>query len=687
MNDHKHPWWHFFQTLQAKFLLALILVGILPLGLVGVSIAKLDSENLADQSASELRGLARGLANQLQTMLEDMLMDMQALASLPEIISMDPTAQTRLLQQLYLQKPKFSRFYIFDLDGKLQASSHANETVEMGEMPLFQQTATQGTQVWSIVAYPDDTTRELWIYTPIRNAQQEMVGVIAGKVDLKDIVTVLERVQVGGKGRAFVLDAENRVLLHPDPAQMQKREDFSDLAVWNISPLVGTGSVKYGTAGNRRIAGFAPVPTFNWTVLVERPEAMVLEPARRSWQLATMGLTVSAVIALLAAIWLAQALTRPLRELVVVARAFAAGNPAVPLPTLPNDEGELSTLINAFAEMRKAVLEREEGLRRSEARNRAIVNAIPDMMLRIRKEEGDLSLQLAGEGTPDILPELSLGERIRTILPGDIREVASEHIDRALDNDETQIFEYSVSNNGCQLDFEARIAVSGENEILAIFRDITERKRTEAQLQTSLAEKEIMLKEIHHRVKNNLQVISSLLKLQAGHISDRRSRSILSESQNRIRSIALIHERLYRSADLAQVDFTEYTQDLVTHLFRSYGVDPHQIGYEIAIRDVHLDINTAIPCGLIISELISNSLKHAFPDNQKGRICIQMAPENDTYSLTVSDTGVGLPTDMDIGQTETLGLQLLVTLTKQIGGTFTVETNAGTTFKIVFPVT
>ena len=221
--------------------------------------------------------------------------------------------------------------------------------------------------------------------------------------------------------------------------------------------------------------------------------------------------------------------------------------------------------------------------------------------------------------------------------------------------------------------------------VVLVFRDITERKRAEEKIKSSLKEKEVLLKEIHHRVKNNLQVISSMLHLQSGYIKDKQALEMFRESQNRVKLMVLIHEKLYQSKDLARIDFAEYIRDLVAHLFRSYGVDSEVIALKINVEDVILGIDTAIPCGLIINELVSNSLKHAFPAGKKGEICIDLRSDNNNkFTLTVSDNGIGFPRDLDFRKTETLGLQLVITLVEQLGGTIELYRNGGTEFKIKF---
>ena len=217
----------------------------------------------------------------------------------------------------------------------------------------------------------------------------------------------------------------------------------------------------------------------------------------------------------------------------------------------------------------------------------------------------------------------------------------------------------------------------------ALLSEITERRRAEERLEVSLKEKELLLKEIHHRVKNNLQIVSSLLSLQIVSATNEGTSASLKESQNRIRSMALIHEKLYQSSDLAVIDFREYVRSLIVSLARSYVLNP-ALKFEVDIEDVSFDIDTAIPCGLIINELISNCLKYAFPGGAAGNIRVALRRSDTLYSLTVSDDGVGLPPGFDFQNTVSLGLQLVITLTGQLNGTIEHPEGKGTTFVISF---
>lgn len=229
---------------------------------------------------------------------------------------------------------------------------------------------------------------------------------------------------------------------------------------------------------------------------------------------------------------------------------------------------------------------------------------------------------------------------------------------------------------------------AGEQQLKAanqqLRADVTERKKAEKKIKASLREKEVLLKEIHHRVKNNMQVISSILNLQSKHIKDEQALRIFKNGQSRIRSMAMVHERLYESADLAGIDFAEYVQSTTSYLLSIHGVSG-VVRLDIDIKDILLDVSTAIPCGLIINELVSNSLKYAFGDGRAGEILIKLYSDKaGKLTLIVEDDGVGFPKDVDFRKTESLGMQLVIMLVEQLGGAIELDKSKGTAFKITF---
>jgi len=205
-------------------------------------------------------------------------------------------------------------------------------------------------------------------------------------------------------------------------------------------------------------------------------------------------------------------------------------------------------------------------------------------------------------------------------------------------------------------------------------------------IREALKERETLLKEIHHRVKNNMQIVSSLLSLQAAQATERETVEMLNESQRRIRSMALIHETLYRSGSLAEIDFGDYVGGLIEELRRMYHIAEGAITITVDIENVRFGVDTAVPCALIVNELVSNCLKHAFPDGRTGEVTVALQRANGAYALTVADNGVGFPADLDFRTTDSLGMQLVTALVYQLDGTLELNRENGTAFVISFGV-
>ena len=233
--------------------------------------------------------------------------------------------------------------------------------------------------------------------------------------------------------------------------------------------------------------------------------------------------------------------------------------------------------------------------------------------------------------------------------------------------------------------FSKKIHFQGSSALFINIIDITEQKKNETLLESSLAEKEILLKEIHHRVKNNLQIISSLIVLQEQYVKDERILHIFKDFQNRIKVMALIHQTLYNSENLNKIYLSSYIKNLVNNLFKAYSADSKQIKLELNIEDIDFSLDNANACGLIINELVSNSLKHAFSENNDGKIIVTLKKTiNNRILLDVYDNGIGIPKEVDYKNSDSLGLKLISTITKQMDGKISIERNNGTHVKITW---
>ena len=273
------------------------------------------------------------------------------------------------------------------------------------------------------------------------------------------------------------------------------------------------------------------------------------------------------------------------------------------------------------------------------------------------------------------------GRSLSTVVP----EMPSRHL---LKEGQPVVTEFLLTRgDGTSIPVLISSARMPEGMVILTIMDISDRKKTEDQLQRSLKEKEILLREVHHRVKNNMQVISGLIELQSAHITDPETHRLFRESYYRIKTMALIHESLYRSTDFGSIDFSTYLSELISYLLSSYGRTRDEIAVDIQLKMNTMNLDMAVPCGLIANELISNSLKHGFPGGKKGTISIRLEEVGrKECEFTVSDDGVGFPEDLDFRNTTSFGLQLINGLaTHQMRGGVELRKGKGTTFVIRFP--
>jgi PAS domain S-box-containing protein len=287
-----------------------------------------------------------------------------------------------------------------------------------------------------------------------------------------------------------------------------------------------------------------------------------------------------------------------------------------------------------------------------------------------------------------------IGQTLDVLLPAQLSEIHRQHI---RDFDASHVTARRMGErgeirgrrkDGEEFPAEAsisKVGVEGMTMFTVILRDVTKRVAVEEKIKTSLREKEALLKEIHHRVKNNLQVVSSLLGLQSRLVTDETTRKMFQESQNRIHSMALLHESLYQSNNLSRIDFPDYIRQLASHLFHSYGVRAERIHLRTNLDELYLNLDAAVPCGLIINELVSNSLKYAFPDGRDGEVRIELREHSDGLArLVVADNGIGLRSDIDWSTARSLGLRLVRSLAEQLGAKIEVTSSTGTEVQLIF---
>ncbi|MGA9140817.1 MAG: CHASE4 domain-containing protein [Methanocella sp.] len=351
---------------------------------------------------------------------------------------------------------------------------------------------------------------------------------------------------------------------------------------------------------------------------------------------------------------------------------------------------ELSNLSKAINNMLSSMDQSSHKLHESENRYHAIVEDQSELICRFRPDGTVAFANEAYRRYFDADAGSMPGKSFIQSLPPVTRQGAEELLLSLNSTEPARILECLFEVNGTKrwLQWNIRAIFDREGrvtEFQAVGRDITELVRNQEQIRGSLKEKDALLKEIHHRVKNNLQIISSMLSLQEARVVDRASKEMLLDSRNRIKTMALIHEKLYGSFDLSRVNFAEYVRSLMGHIRSTYGSSNDRVSIRVDVEDISLNIDTAIPLGLIVNELATNSFKHAFPGGMGGEIFVELHRSGEKqYLLTVGDTGIGMPPDFDVEHTTSLGLQLVNALVQQIDSEVTIAREKGTVFRITF---
>jgi PAS domain S-box-containing protein len=331
-----------------------------------------------------------------------------------------------------------------------------------------------------------------------------------------------------------------------------------------------------------------------------------------------------------------------------------------------------------------------EAQRESEERYRRLVEFSEDMIFSVDRSGVFLTAGGKRLGEYGLSPENIIGKSLAEIFGEEDAAAYQEPHARVFESGQALSYEHTFEFNGINradwtVVYPIRDSSGNVCEVGVLCRDITKRKRADERIQATLREKEVLISEIHHRVKNNLQIICSLLRLQEGKVSDPRVREMFRESRSRIFSMAGVHDQLYRSGDLAHIDFDAYLFRLLDHQVANCGVPDRGIRLERNLEPLTLDIHQAIPCGLIVNELVSNAYKHAFPREGGGRIQIRLRRDTmGRIELTVFDNGIGFPEKIDIEKPTTLGLQLVCDLARQLQADTRVERRKGTRFTVLF---
>lgn len=547
--------------------------------------------------------------------------------------------------------------------------------------------------------YFNDQTGEpyLKISVPITDLRTTQVkGMLVAEIRMNYMWDVIANIRVGESGSSYMLDRNGRVIAHPNPSVVLRGTYFKAPE----QPGITTG-----LNGTKVVLDAEKIQLGDqlFYIVTELPVKEALRYTYRSLAATFVLLALTLSCAVTLGYVLIRKIVLPIESLAGTAHAISQGDFAQKAGHFRDDEtGILSDTFNTMTsrlvetittlESQMAGLKRaEEEIKRQNEMLNNILNSLSHPFYVINADDYKIILAnsaaefgtLTGQATCYALTHRSdkpCEDIEHPCVIKQIRETGKPAIVEHLHYDREGNLVIAEVHGYPLFDSSGNVM-----QVIEYTIDITDRKKVEEQIKASLQEKVILLREIHHRVKNNMQIISSILNLQSGHIKDAQTLAALRESKNRIDVMSLIHEKLYQSKSLARINFQEYIDDLVTSLFISYGVNTDLIRSGVHAEGISFEINTAIPCGLIINELVSNSLKHAFPDRRSGNIRISLSNAGeDRFTLTISDDGIGLPDTIDHKKSSTLGLKLVNALTGQLDGAIELDRDNGTAFRITF---
>jgi len=361
---------------------------------------------------------------------------------------------------------------------------------------------------------------------------------------------------------------------------------------------------------------------------------------------------------------------------------------AVPLY---DSEGNIYGAVESIRDITKPKMAKS-ALKRSEQRFRTVAESAVDAIVTTNSKGNIIFFNNSLSKIFGYTKEELSRKPLTLLMPERFKKIYLNELQKFKKSGQHRLMGKTVTTTGLKKDknefpFEMSLSAwesEGKTYFTSIIRDLTERQKADEQIKKSLQEKEVLIREVHHRVKNNMQIISSLLNLQTRYVDDKETVNLLKESQNRVKSMAMIHEKLYQSHDLNHINIFDYINSLVKDLFYSYAIPKNQIKPVIEVEEINLNIETAVPCGLIISEIISNSLKYAFPKGREGEVHISLKHKGEKFYLTISDNGIGFPESIDFNNTDSLGLKLVNSLTEQIDGELELDRSHGTKFNITF---
>jgi len=515
------------------------------------------------------------------------------------------------------------------------------------------------------------------------------------------LVEILARQNVDSGRIVSIFDGTGRIISRTHASEQWAGREGNPALIARIKETE-EGSIEIDTRqGVPVVAAFSRLTASGWSVAIYIPQASLMHGLRRSLELLLAGTAVFLGASLVLAYVLGARITKPIRSLIAPALALGRGERIEPRTLRLREAQDVAdALVEASNLLQKHIADEREAIRQaawatsSETFQRSIFDESPDGILVVDKSGQIIRANARADALFGYYRGTLIGRSVNTLLPRPLRERHAAHLAKFFSAPHRRPMGDGLQLAGVRADeteFPVDITLSpfhaeSETLVIAIVRDITERKAQEARIATALAEKETLLKEVYHRVKNNLQLVTSLLNLQMRTLHKGAARDALHDSIDRVRAMSLVHEKLYQGGDLSSVALADYVGDLCRHLADAAGASS-RIQFSWQVDPIEIGLEKAIPLGLLLNELLSNSLKHAFPVKSKGTISVRIERrERDSFAFVVSDNGIGLPPGFRPEATETLGMKLIASLAAQLGGRVVFEVDGGTRASGTFEV-
>lgn len=692
---------HSLKTRITLFTLAIFVIGVATVTLWSRYLLRHDMQVLLEQQQVSIASM---LAAEINHELADRVRAIkQAAADIsPELLANASALQQHLQQRPQLQAMFNAGTFVTSRDGtavvSLPTSSQrvgiSYKAFDFVETALTRDKATIGKPA------PDPQHKQplVSMAAPIHHANGQVIGALVGVIDLGKTNFFHDVVgnHYGRSGGIMLVDKANRLIV----TATDDKTVLQALPAPGVDPptdkfVAGFEGSDIATTprGERLLMAAKGIPVANWYLAIHQPTLEIFAPIsalqeRLWWAIALLTMLTASLIW-----WMLQ---RQLSPMVSAAATLAAlpSNSSEParLPVAYDDE--IGHLINGFNQLLDTLQLRKQTLKESEERFRTLTEWTPEALLVHRDDEllyaNPAAVRLFGASSAQEL----IGQSMRDLVHPDDRQATLERNPQGAQQGPHPLREQKFLRlDGSVFDAEASaiaIAFNGQPAVQTAAHDITERKRAELALQHSLRDKDALLNEVHHRVKNNLQIITSLLRLEAARSDQPDSTSVLQEMQGRIRTMALLHETLYDTGTYSSVNLADYLKLIATQAFRAQSRATVQL--QLALHPVQVSMDMATPCGLLVNELISNALKHAFPDSRPGMVCISLRPAarsregRPTWCMCVSDNGVGLPVDFEQRRDQSLGLQLACDLARQLDSMLAIQSHTDTSDGASFSV-